>query len=282
MSLQLYNDVSQLLSKRLTKKYSTSFSLGIRMIDKDYRWAIYSIYGLVRVADEIVDTFHDQNKAQLLQEFRDETHKAIDQKLSINPILHSFQEAARKFNIGPELIDPFFDSMAMDLDLTSYDNSGYEEYIYGSAEVVGLMCLKVFCNGDQDAYDHLKAPARSLGSAFQKVNFLRDIKSDFEERGRTYFPQVDFNNFDEQDKNLVVEDIKNDFNAALLGIIDLPINCRFGVYTAYRYYVKLLERIAKEPVVKIKTARVRVPDSEKLGLLLKSYLRFKAGALSHG
>lgn len=280
MSIELYHNVSQSMSKSLTKSYSTSFSLGIRMIDKKVRWAIYGIYGLVRIADEIVDTFHDQDKATLLNEFKAETYKAIDNKLSVNPILHSFQEAARKFNIGPELIDPFFDSMAMDLDLKIYDTEGYEEYIYGSAEVVGLMCLKVFCSGDQAEYDRLKPAAKSLGAAFQKVNFLRDIKSDFEERGRTYFPSVNFHHFDEEAKKLIVDDIRNDFKDAYEGIRELPLSCRFGVYTAYRYYVKLLERIEKEPVQTIKTARLRVPDSEKIGLLISSYFRFKIGAIN--
>ncbi len=281
MSIELYHNVSQSLSKKLTKSYSTSFSLGIRMIDKELRWAIYSIYGMVRIADEIVDTFHDQDKAALLEEFKNETYKAINNKLSINPFLHSFQEAARKFNIGPELIDPFFESMAMDLDLKLYDADGYQEYIYGSAEVVGLMCLKVFCESSEAEYQQLKPAAKSLGAAFQKVNFLRDIKSDFEERGRTYFPSINFHHFDEAAKKSIVDDIRNDFNDAYKGICQLPITCRFGVYTAYRYYVKLLERIEKEPVNTIKTARLRVPDSEKIGLLISSYLRFKTGAINH-
>jgi len=281
MSIQLYHQVSQSLSKKLTKSYSTSFSLGIRMIDKDVRWAIYSIYGLVRVADEIVDTFHEQNKELMLAEFKADTYKAIKNKLSVNPILHSFQEAARKFNIGPELIDPFFESMEMDLDSQTYDSIGYEEYIYGSAEVVGLMCLKVFCSGKHTEYEQLKPAARSLGAAFQKVNFLRDIKSDFEERGRTYFPSVNFHHFDEAAKNEIVADIRTDFEDAYKGICHLPLSCRFGVYTAYRYYTKLLERIEKEPVQTIKSARLRVPDSEKIGLLLRSYFRFKTGAVNH-
>lgn len=279
MSLQLYHSVSHQLSKKLTKNYSTSFSLGIRMIHKEYRWAIYAIYGLVRVADEIVDTFHDQDKGKLLKQFREETYLAIINKLSTNPILHSFQEAARAFNIGPELIDPFFESMAMDLDNTTYNKNGYEEYIYGSAEVVGLMCLKVFCDGNEEEYNKLKAPAKSLGSAFQKVNFLRDLKSDYIERGRTYFPKVNFHHFDEADKAAIIEDIKKDFNDAYKGILQLPISCRFGVYTAFRYYTKLLDRIESQPVESIKTARVRVPDSQKIGLLLQSYLRFKTGAI---
>lgn len=280
MSIQLYHSVSHQLSKKLTKNYSTSFSLGIRMIHKEYRWAIYAIYGLVRVADEIVDTFHDQDKSKMLNDFKDSTYKALENKLSTNPILHSFQEAARRFNIGAELIDPFFESMAMDLDNTTYNENGYNEYIYGSAEVVGLMCLKVFCDGNEEEYNKLKAPARSLGAAFQKVNFLRDIKSDFIERGRTYFPQVNFHHFDEQNKKAIVDDIKRDFADAFKGIMKLPISCRFGVYTAFRYYTKLLDRIEQQPVESIKTARIRVPDSQKLGLLLNSYLKFKTGSLN--
>ena len=279
MSLELYHSVSHQLSKKLTKNYSTSFSMGIRMIDKDYRWAIYAVYGLVRVADEIVDTFHNQNKPKMLEEFRKETYQAIENQLSTNPILHSFQEAARKYNITADLIDPFFESMAMDLENKTYNENGYEEYIYGSAEVVGLMCLKVFCNGDLAEYNRLKSPAKSLGAAFQKVNFLRDIKSDFEERGRTYFPQVNFHHFGEEEKSAIIVDIKKDFSAAYKGILELPSNCRFGVYTAFRYYMKLLQRIERQPVGSIKSARIRVPDSQKLSLLLRSYLRFKAGAI---
>lgn len=281
MSLELYHEVCQKLSKKLTNKYSTSFSLGIRLIDKDYRWAVYSIYGLVRVADEIVDTFHDQDKETLLLYFKRATYAAIDNKLSVNPILHSFQKAARQFGIGKDLIEPFFESMAMDLDLKSYNETRYEHYIYGSAEVVGLMCLKVFCNGNEEEYIKLTQGARSLGSAFQKVNFLRDIKSDFEDRGRTYFPEINFHHFGEIEKQLIIDDIRKDFLEAYKGICQLPLNCRFGVYTAYRYYVKLLDRIEKWSVFKIKTARVRVPDSEKLSLLLLSYLRFKTGAVNH-
>jgi phytoene synthase len=281
MSLELYQSVCQKLSKKLTRNYSTSFSLGIRLIDKDFRWAVYSIYGLVRVADEIVDTFHDQDKEILLEEFKRDTYKAIENKLSVNPILHSFQEAARQFGIGKDLIDPFFDSMAMDLNLKSHNENGYEEYIYGSAEVVGLMCLKVFCNGNKAEYDRLTTPARKLGAAFQKVNFLRDIKSDFEDRGRTYFPEINFHHFGEAEKQMIVDDIKVDFLEAYKGICQLPLNCRFGVYTAYRYYIKLLERLEQQPVSNLKTARVRVPDYTKISLLLRAYFRFKTGAVNH-
>ncbi len=281
MSLQLYDEVSQLLSKRLTRKYSTSFSLGIRLINKEYRWAIYSIYGLVRIADEIVDTFHHQDKEKLLKEFREETYKAISNGLSVNPILNSFQRAAQQFEIGPALIDPFFDSMEMDLSWSQHGESEYKQYIYGSAEVVGLMCLKVFCNGDQQQYKSLKASACKLGSAFQKVNFLRDIKSDFEDRGRVYFPNLEFNHFDNEVKQQIIRDIRYDFSQAYEGILRLPLNCRLGVYTAFRYYNRLLDKIEREPAEIIRESRVRVPDREKISLLLQSYWLFKTGAIKH-
>ncbi len=281
MSLELYHEMSKKLSIQLTNKYSTSFSLGIKMIDKECRWAIYAIYGLVRLADEIVDTFYGQNQAQMLKDFKAQTYLAIENKLSINPILHAFQLAANQYNIPNALIESFFKSMEMDLDKKGYDEADYNEYIYGSAEVVGLMCLQVFCNNDREQYDNLKGAARALGAAFQKVNFLRDMKDDFEERGRTYFPGVNFNHFTNEDKKQIVQEIKDDFATAYNGILQLPINCRFGVYTAYKYYLRLLECIEKQPAEKIKNARIRVPDSEKIGLLLKSYLIFKTGNLKH-
>jgi len=281
MSIALYNDVCQNISKKLTKKYSTSFSLGIRMIDTKYRWAIYAVYGLVRVADEIVDTFHDQNKTKLLFEFREQTYQAMDNKMSTNPILHAFQLAAHQFGIDKALIDPFFESMAMDIDATKHTQISYENYIFGSAEVVGLMCLKVFCNNDQALYTKLEPPAKSLGSAFQKVNFLRDIQSDFEERGRTYFPGLNFEAITDKNKEDIIKDIEKDFDDAYKGIVALPMNCRFGVYTAYQYYKRLLKALSHQPIAYIKLNRISVPNTEKVGLLLRSYFVFKSGVLKN-
>jgi len=280
-SLALYDKTTLEMSRLLTQKYSTSFSLGIKMIHPSCRWAVYAIYGLVRVADEIVDTFHEQNQRKLLASFKKETYESIENGLSTNPILHSFQKAARHYKIDKTLIDPFFESMEMDLETNNHSEKSYGDYIFGSAEVVGLMCLKVFCEGNEEDYQILINPAKSLGAAFQKVNFLRDIKSDFAERGRTYFPEISFHQFTEIEKELIIEDIKKDFNDAYKGIVRLPICCKFGVYTAYKYYLRLLYKIEQESVETIKQSRIRVPDSEKVGLLLKSYLRYKTGAIKH-
>lgn len=271
--MSLYNEVCRETSAMITKRYSTSFSAGIRAFDKKFRTPIYSIYGFVRFADEIVDTFHDQPKAKLLQEFREETYKAIDRKISLNPVLHSFQEVVHEYKIERELIDAFLDSMEMDLEFQKYEDSLYKKYIYGSAEVVGLMCLRVFCEGDIKNYEHLKAPARSLGSAFQKINFLRDMKSDFAERGRVYFPGIDFNNFTNQDKQQIESDIKADFDHAYTGIVQLPDGAKFGVYLAYVYYTKLFQKIKKATAARVKTERIRVPDSRKAYLLFSSALK---------
>ncbi len=276
---ELYEKTSAKCSKITTNIYSTSFSLGIKMLAKDYRWAIYGIYGFVRLADEIVDTFEREDKAELLANFKRDTYEAIEKGISLNPILQSFQKTVRHFNIGQDLIDPFFDSMAKDLDQTNYNNMQYEEYIYGSAEVVGLMCLKVFCDGDAIEYERLKKPARSLGAAFQKVNFLRDIKSDVEDRGRIYFPHLDLVNFDEDIKKAIIFDVKRDFHEAFLGIKELPMSCRFGVYTAYIYYLKLLEKIESTHAHKIMNSRIRVGDTQKMALLAKSYFKFKLNAI---
>jgi len=273
MSIQLFDKTSSDISRRVALNYSTSFSLGIRLLSKEYRWAVFAIYGFVRVADEIVDTFHNHDKRKLLQEFKEQTYAAIDAGISTNPVLHSFQMAVHKFGIGRELIEPFFVSMALDLDKNTYDDEGYETYIYGSAEVVGLMCLKVFCNNNQNQYDSLLPHARSLGAAFQKVNFLRDLKSDVDERGRVYFPGVDFSAFSEKDKNLIIADVKKDFSHALEGIKKLPVGCRLGVYTAYIYYLKLLEKIQRSSAEEIAGSRIRIPNSQKLILLAKSYVK---------
>lgn len=276
---QLFETTGIKCSRIVTRHYSTSFSLGISLIAKQYRDAIYAIYGYVRYADEIVDTFMHQDKATLLAEFRHETYKAIERGLSMNPIINSFQSVVRQYGIEQELIDAFLDSMEKDLNPLEYDKMSYDEYIYGSAEVVGLMCLRVFCNGDKAEYDRLKAPARSLGAAFQKVNFLRDLKDDFDERGRIYFPGINFGNFTNADKALIEADIEKDFADALIGIKQLPIGCRKGVYLAYRYYTKLFNKIkSKQPDV-IKQQRVRINNWLKLFILLKSDARYRLNLL---
>jgi len=275
----LFEKTSAKCSKITTQIYSTSFSLGIKMLAKDFREPIYGIYGFVRLADEIVDTFDRTDKAELLAEFKSSTYQSIDRQISLNPILYSFQKVVNTYQIGNDLIEPFFESMAQDLNKTEYNPTQYTEYIYGSAEVVGLMCLRVFCNGNIEQYNHLKSFARALGSAFQKVNFLRDIKSDVEERGRVYFPYLDLSEFNELNKKVIIEDVKKDFAEAFKGIKQLPVSCRFGVYTAYIYYLKLLEKIERTNAHKIMESRIRVGDGEKLTLLAKSYVKYKFNAI---
>lgn len=271
--LSLYHEVCRECSELITNRYSTSFSLGIKAFDKHLRMPIYAVYGFVRFADEIVDTFHGHDKATLLSEFRADTYKAIEQGISLNPVLHSFQQVVRRYGIERELIDAFLDSMEMDLHFDRYEDALYKQYIYGSAEVVGLMCLRVFCDGDNKQYDKLKAPACSLGAAFQKINFLRDMKSDFQERGRVYFPGVDFQRFTQQDKSLIEADIKKDFDDAYIGIIQLPKSARFGVYLAYVYYTKLFAKIKNSPVRQVQQERIRVNDGRKMMLLFSSMVR---------
>jgi len=273
--LSLYNQTCLECSSLITRRYSTSFSMGIRVFDKKYRSPIYAIYGFVRFADEIVDTFHDFPKKELLDKFRRDTYEAIESGISLNPVLHSFQNVVNKYNIEIELIDAFLDSMEMDLNLNAYEDNLYQKYIYGSAEVVGLMCLRVFVNGDDNMYKHLYASARSLGSAFQKINFLRDIKSDFDERGRVYFPGVDFRSFSLRDKLKIESDIKKDFDDALLGITQLPQGVRFGVYLAYKYYTKLFQKIKSASPTKVKEERIRVRDSRKVVLIFSSAFRLR-------
>ncbi len=273
--LSLYNQTCLECSSLITRRYSTSFSMGIRVFDKKYRAPIYAIYGFVRFADEIVDTFHDFPKKELLDKFRRDTFEAIESGISLNPVLHSFQNVVNKYNIERELIDAFLDSMEMDLNLNAYEDNLYQKYIYGSAEVVGLMCLRVFVNGDENMYKHLYASARSLGSAFQKINFLRDIKSDFDERGRVYFPGVDFRSFSLGDKLQIESDIKKDFDDALLGITQLPQGVRFGVYLAYKYYTKLFQKIKSASPTKVKEERIRVRDSRKVVLIFSSAFRLR-------
>ncbi|MEY4040997.1 MAG: phytoene/squalene synthase family protein [Bacteroidetes bacterium] len=275
MSIKLFDETSIAMSRKLALNYSTSFSLGIRLLSKESRWAVFSIYGLVRVADEIVDTFHGYNKEKMLSDFKAQTYLAMEEGISTNPVLHAFQLAANQFGIGKELIEPFFQSMEEDLDTSTHSLASYSEYIYGSAEVVGLMCLKVFCNGNEEQYNHLVPFARSLGAAFQKVNFLRDIRSDVDERGRVYFPGVDFNHFTDADKYDIIQDVKKDFAHAYKGIVQLPVGCRLGVYTAYIYYLKLLEKIERTTAVDILESRVRIPNSQKIALLAQSFVKEK-------
>jgi phytoene synthase len=272
---EIYEKTSIDCSKKTTNNYSTSFSLGIKMIGKSHRWAIYGIYGFVRLADEIVDTFDREDKAELLAEFKADTYKAIEKGISLNPILHSFQKAANQFGIGKDLIEPFFNSMETDLGKQTYNRGQYDEYIYGSAEVVGLMCLKVFCDGKENLYQHLVSSARSLGAAFQKVNFLRDIKSDVEDRGRVYFPTLNLAEFDESVKRQIIMEVKADFDKAHVGIKQLPLSCRFGVYTAYRYYLRLLDKIERVNAAEVLEKRIRVANTEKVALLARSYVKFK-------
>jgi phytoene synthase len=271
----LYNQTAEQCSKVITNRYSTSFSLGIKMLGREIRGPIYAIYGFVRVADEIVDTFHGYDKEALLREFRTDTQKAIERKISTNPVLHAFQEVAHKYNIEQDLIDAFLDSMEMDLTGKTYNDSLYQKYIYGSAEVVGLMCLRVFCNGNEVLYNDLKAHAKSLGAAFQKVNFLRDLKDDFDDRGRMYFPGIDFSKFSEADKRQIEQDILANFADALVGIKKLPSSSCRGVYLAYRYYMKLFRKIANTKPDQIKSERIRISNTSKLYILMKSEARYQ-------
>lgn len=273
--MQLYNETSFECSKIITQKYSTSFSLGIKAFDKRLHYPIYAIYGFVRFADEIVDTFHDFNKLELITNFRLETFNAITNKISLNPVIHSFQLIVNQYNIPLNHIDAFLKSMEMDLGKATYSADSYKEYIYGSAEVIGLMCLKVFCGNNNELYLKLMPQAKSLGSAFQKINFLRDIKSDFEDRGRTYFPDVDFQFFTEEDKLAIQEDIRKDFEEAMIGIKQLPDACRAGVYIAYVYYLELFEKVKDTSAISISERRIRISDRRKLWLLAQALVKNK-------
>ncbi|MBN8674242.1 MAG: phytoene/squalene synthase family protein [Chitinophagales bacterium] len=268
--LHLFHTASEECSRLVTERYSTSFSSAIRLLHKELRQPVFNIYGFVRFADEIVDTFHDYDKATLLAQFKKETYEAIERGISLNPILHSFQLTVKTYNIDHSLIDAFFRSMEMDLTSKAYDCEGYKEYIYGSAEVVGLMCLYVFCEGKQELYDKLKDSARSLGSAFQKVNFLRDIKADFNGLSRVYFPGCDFNNFTPRDKQQIEEDIHLDFNEAYKGILQLPLKARFGVYVAYKYYLSLFRKIKKVHPELVLEQRIRIPNYYKAMIILRA------------
>jgi phytoene/squalene synthetase len=268
----LFDKVSAQCSKLTTEAYSTSFSLGIRLLDKKFHAPVYAIYGFVRFADEIVDSFHDYDKAALLRHFREETYKAITDRISLNPILNSFQQVYHAFHIEQELVDTFLDSMEMDLHQHFYTRSIYEQYILGSAEVVGLMCLKVFTEGDDALYCRLRTPAMKLGAAFQKVNFLRDVKADSQELGRHYFPQVNMADFTNQDKSAIESEIAQDFQDALPGIMALPLSSRKGVYLAYTYYQVLFKKIRSLPAQRIMTERIRVANTHKIGIMLQTLL----------
>lgn len=270
---QIFDQVSVKASRITTKSYSTSFSMGIRFLNKDFRDPIYSIYGFVRFADEIVDTFHDYDKELLFNDFRKQTYQAIENKISLNPILNSFQFVVHQFNIDIELIDTFLNSMEMDLNQSIYDEDNYEKYILGSAEVVGLMCLKIFVEGDLKMYNDLKPYAMKLGAAFQKINFLRDLKNDYQNLGRVYFPGVDMANFCDQTKKEIEDNIELDFKKGYEGILKLPKKARFGVYMAYIYYFKLFAKIKATPAERIKNERVRIPNERKYALFITSYVK---------
>lgn len=277
--MNLFHEVSQDCSRITTEKYSTSFSSAIRLLHKDLRTPICNIYGFVRFADEIVDTFHGFDKALLFEEFKKATYDAIERGISLNPILHSFQMTVNQYGIDHALIDAFLYSMELDLGKHTYDRAGYETYIYGSAEVVGLMCLYIFCEGNQAQYDALKPAAKSLGSAFQKVNFLRDVKADFEGLDRMYFPDCDFANFTHADKLAIEQDIQKDFDEAYAGILNLPIKARFGVYVAYKYYLSLFKKIQRLEPAHILESRVRIPDYGKAFILAKAGIRSQLNIL---
>lgn len=277
--MDLFTKTTLECSKLITEHYSTSFTLGIKTLDKRFHLPIYAIYGFVRFADEIVDTFEGFDKKTLLSRFKSDTYVAIEEGVSLNPVLHSFQLMVNKYKIDHDLIESFLHSMEMDLYYADYNQDGYEAYIYGSAEVVGLMCLRVFCEGNLAEYDRLKSDAKRLGSAFQKVNFLRDIKSDFQERGRTYFPDVDFTNFTLADKKNIENDIQADFDAALRGILELPKGAKGGVYLAYKYYLRLFDKIKNCPASRIQNERIRVPDYQKMTLLASTYFQMRLNVL---
>ena len=273
---QIFDNVSLACSETVTRSYSTSFSTATRMLAPSIRKDIHNIYGFVRFADEIVDTFHDYNKKELFERFENDLEHALEHKISLNPILNSFQHTFNNYKIEKHLVDAFMNSMRLDLSKSNYlTQEEYKNYIYGSADVVGLMCLTVFVKGDRAKYDELKESAQSLGSAFQKVNFLRDLKADHEELSRTYFPNTNLNALDEASKQKIIAEIEADFAKGLAGICKLPVEAKFGVYTAYRYYRKLLLKLKNTPSLEIKNARIRVPNYVKASLLARSYVKYR-------
>ncbi len=276
----IFDTVSNSCSKLVTNAYSTSFSLATKMLYPSIRQDIYNIYGFVRLADEIVDTFHNYDKAYLLQKFENDLDEALLSRISLNPILNSFQHTVHKYEINRVLIKSFMQSMRMDLDKKIYDTEAdYKDYIYGSADVVGLMCLKVFVNGNEDRYNALRLDAMALGSAFQKVNFLRDLKADFENLNRSYFPNADLSKLSEEDKASIIAEIEIDFEHGLRGIHKLPLEAKFGVYTAYRYYKKLLDKLKNTPSVDILNSRIRIPNYQKGVILATSYVNYQLKTL---
>ena len=276
----IFDTVSKDCSKIVTKTYSTSFSMATKMLASSIRQDIYNIYGFVRLADEIVDSFHNYPKKELFSKFEADLEIALQNKISLNPILNAFQYTYHKYKIERDLVDSFMNSMRLDLYKSEYKTEEeYKNYIYGSADVVGLMCLKVFVNGNQEKYDDLKKPAMALGSAFQKVNFLRDLKADHDELNRTYFPNTDLNNLDEIAKQHIISEIENDFEEGLRGIKMLPIEAKFGVFMAYRYYSQLLKKLKKTPALEIKNTRIRVPNYKKVELLTRSYVKYHLNLL---
>jgi phytoene/squalene synthetase len=276
----IFDTISFDCSRNVTKSYSTSFSAAVKMLAPKIRQDIYNIYGFVRFADEIVDTFHDYNKEILFEMFEKDLDSALENKISLNPILNSFQHTVHKYSIPQTMISAFMKSMELDLHKNEYKTfEEYNEYIYGSADVVGLMCLKVFVNGDENKFNELKHAAMRLGSAFQKVNFLRDLKADYEDLNRTYFPNTDLSRLDEASKDIIIKEIEADFEAGYLGILKLPLEAKFGVYTAYIYYIKLLSKLKNTPSVEIKNTRIRVPDYQKFGLLAKCYVNYRLNLL---
>ncbi|MFT5582354.1 MAG: phytoene synthase [Psychromonas sp.] len=270
---ELFDNLSYEMSEMATKRYSTSFSMGISFLSKDLQRPIYGIYGFVRFADEIVDSFHGFDKATLLTDFKRQTYEAIENKISLNPILNSFQFAVNKYNISLEHIETFLRSMEMDLQEKTYDKENYELYILGSAEVVGLMCLKVFLRGDEEEFLRLKPSAMKLGAAFQKINFLRDLNADYKELGRSYFPGIDLTTFDKNIKQQIEAEIELDFEAGFEGIKQLPKNARFGVYMAYKYYFVLFQKIKSTRAQSILEKRIRIPNNKKYQLFFTSYIR---------
>lgn len=277
--IHMFYDVSQRCSRITTERYSTSFASAIRLLHKNLRAPIYNIYGFVRFADEIVDTFHGHNQGELLGEFKTETYNAVNRGISLNPILQSFQKTVNEYGISMSLINAFFTSMEQDLNKLEYDRQAYNEYIYGSAEVVGLMCLLVFCEGDSAAYNELKPYAQSLGAAFQKVNFLRDLKADTQTLDRMYFPGCNFYNFSESEKQQIEADIHNDFQQAYKGVVRLPMHARFGVYVAYKYYLSLFNKIRRVKAKQIMEQRIRIPNYGKAIIVVKAGLRSQLNML---
>ncbi|NRR90828.1 phytoene/squalene synthase family protein [Winogradskyella undariae] len=276
----IFDTVSKECSKVVTNAYSTSFSLATKMLSDTIRQDIYNIYGFVRFADEIVDSFHDYDKEKLFTMFEKDLEAALENKISLNPILNSFQETYHKYGIDKHFVDAFMNSMRLDLHKKDYlTDEEYKAYIYGSADVVGLMCLKVFVKGNQTQFDELKDSAMSLGSAFQKVNFLRDLKADFEDLSRTYFPNTDLTQLDEASKKAIITEIEEDFAKGLEGIKRLPLEARFGVFMAYRYYSKLLDKLKQTPALQIKSTRIRVPNYKKIELLTRSYVKYQLNLL---